>query len=157
MAGVRTTVTIARPIDEIFAFFLAPDITAAEMDPGVESVIREPVGPAAAGPAFRFRPYALESARETVTRFTETERGRRIAFAGRFGPRRPACALPSAATEAAATVMFPGRIRPIGPLRVLSCRIDRNGQQMWAERLGRINALPENGVPSLDRTGGASS
>ena len=148
---IYTTVTIARPINEVSAFFLAPDVTATEVDPGVKSVIREPPGPTAPGTTFRFRQHARGLVRETVTRFTEIEPGRRIAFEGRIGPIRPACAFTFAATDAGTTVSFAGRSRPIGPLRVLSGRINRKGQQMWAERLSRIKTLLENGVPSPGR------
>ncbi len=157
MAGIHTTVTIYRPLEEVFACFLTPDITATEVDSGVESVIREPPGPPAPGTTFRFRQHALGSVRETITRLTEIEPNRRISFEARIGPMRPSCTLTFTAMNAGTTVTFAGRSNPIGPLRMLSNRFDRKGQRAWTERLARIKTLLEDGKPFLDTSKGATS
>lgn len=157
MAGMRATVTISRPVEEVFDFFLAPDVTAGVVDPSVESVTREPPGPTAPGTTFRFRQRALGSVRETSTRFTEIDRHRRVAFEGRIGPVRPACTISFAATPGGTTVTFAGRSRPVGPLRVLSGRFDRIGQRAWDQRLARIRTILEGGERSPGDAPGAGA
>jgi Polyketide cyclase / dehydrase and lipid transport len=68
MARMESTVTIARPVEEVFAFFLALDENAARVDPTATSVVKTPDGPAQAGKTFRFRQKNLGKVRETVTR-----------------------------------------------------------------------------------------
>lgn len=143
MAGMHTTVSISRPLPEVFDFFLAPDLTATQVDPAVESVRREPPGPPAPGTTFRFRLRAAGPVRETTTRFTRIDPNRCIAFEGQIGPMRPACMLTFGTTDAGTTVTFSGHARPVGPLRVLCGRFDRRGQTVWTDRLARIKALLE--------------
>lgn len=156
MPAMHTTVTISRPLEDTFAVFLAPDLTAPTVDPSVESVTREPPGPTAPGTTLRFRQHALGATRETITRFTEIEPNRRIGFEARIGPMRPTCTLTFAGDSRRTIVTFTGRSRPIGPLRPLSSLFDHKGQRVWTERLGRIKALLEENAaaPTPDPAGG---
>ena len=44
MARMRSMVTIARPVEEVFGFFLALDENVPRTDPTVESVVKDPAG-----------------------------------------------------------------------------------------------------------------
>ena len=55
MTKMESTVVIARPVDEVFGFFLALDENAPKTDPSVSSVVKTPDGPVRAGTKFRFR------------------------------------------------------------------------------------------------------
>ena len=70
MARMQSTVTIARPVEEVFRFFLALDENAPKVDPSAGSVMKSPDGPAGPGTTFRFRQQTLGKVRETTTRFT---------------------------------------------------------------------------------------
>jgi hypothetical protein len=143
MARMTTTVTIARPVEEVFAFFLALDENAQRTDPSVGSVVKYPPGPTRAGTTFRFRQRSLGKQRETLTRFTAIEPDHVIGFEARIGPMRPRCSLTFARTEGGTTVTFAGDSRPIGPLRLLTPLLNRKGQQVWSERLARIKTALE--------------
>jgi hypothetical protein len=41
-------------------------------------------------------------------------------------------------------VTFQGDANPVGPLKVLSPFLNRKGQQVWKERLGRAKAVLES-------------
>jgi uncharacterized membrane protein len=49
MAKMESTVTIARPVEEVFRFFLDLDRNARKTDPNVESVTKTPEGPTGPG------------------------------------------------------------------------------------------------------------
>jgi uncharacterized protein YndB with AHSA1/START domain len=89
MATVEAAVTIARPVEEVFDFFLAFDKNASLMDPSIEAVARTPQGPTRPGTAFRFSQRVLGKMRDTTTTFTSIEPNRRIEIAASFGPLRP--------------------------------------------------------------------
>jgi hypothetical protein len=80
MGKVESTVTIRRPVEEVFSFFLDLDKHAPKTDPNVESVVKTPDGPTAPGTTFHFRQKALGKMRETTTRFTSIEPNRQIEF-----------------------------------------------------------------------------
>src|SRR5215218_5912650 len=84
MAKMESTVDIARPVQEVFAFFLALDETAPKVDPGT-SVVRTPSGPIGPGTTFRFRQQNQGKVRESVTRYTAIEPNRKIAFEAEIG------------------------------------------------------------------------
>src|SRR5215213_5457108 len=89
MRRIDSTITIARPVPDVFGYFLDLDRRAPDTDPRVDSVTKEPAGPTGPGTTFRFRQKAFGKVRETSTRFTAVEPNRRIAFEGKVGPRRP--------------------------------------------------------------------
>jgi hypothetical protein len=49
MARMEATVTIARPVEEVFRFFLALDENAPKVEPGGGSVVKSPEGPPGLG------------------------------------------------------------------------------------------------------------
>ena len=143
MTKMQSAVTIRRPLDEVFRFFLALDENAPRTDPGVESVVKTPDGPTQAGTTFRFRQVRGGKTRETTTRFTSLEPDRRIDFEAEIGPMRPRCTLAFERTDGGTRVTFRGDSNPVGPFRLLSPVFNRKGQQVWDQRLARVKAVLE--------------
>jgi hypothetical protein len=143
MARMRSTVTITRPLEEVFGFFLALDENVPRTDPTVESVVKDPAGPTGAGTTFRFRQHSLGKQRETMTRFTKVDPDQAIEFEARIGPMRPKCSLTFGRTGTGTSVTFAGDARPIGPLKLFSPLLNRKGQQVWDKRLARIKTVLE--------------
>jgi len=147
MAKMESTVTIARPVAKVFAFFLDLDENAAKVDPSATSVVKTPDGPAQAGTTFRFRQRNLGKIRETVTRFTDVVPNQVIEFEAEIGPMRPKCSLTFDQTDEGTRVTFRGDSIPAGPLKVLSPLLNRKGQQVWGQRLARIKTVLESSAP----------
>jgi uncharacterized protein YndB with AHSA1/START domain len=143
MARMESTVTIARPVEEVFGFFLALDENAPKTDPSAGSVVKSPEGPTGPGTTFRFRQQTLGKVRETTTRFTGVEPNRRIEFDAEIGPMRPKCDLTFEQTDGGTRVTFRGDSNPVGPLKPLSPFFNRKGQQVWGQRLARVKAVLE--------------
>jgi hypothetical protein len=143
MAGMESTVTIVRPVEEVFGFFLALDENAPKTDPSAGSVVKSPEGPTGPGTTFRFRQQTLGKIRETTTRFTGIEPNRRIEFDAEIGPMRPKCDLTFEQTDGGTRVTFRGDSNPVGPLKPLSPLFNRKGQQVWGQRLARVKAVLE--------------
>jgi len=143
MAKMESTVVIARPVEEVFTFFLTLDESAPKTDPGVESIVKTPDGPPRAGTTFRLRQYNLGKTRETTTRFTAVVHNRRIEFEAEIGPLRPRCDLIFEPTGGGTRVTFGGDSNPVGLLKLLSPIFNRKGQQVWGQRLARIKDVLE--------------
>jgi uncharacterized protein YndB with AHSA1/START domain len=143
MSKMQSTVTIARPVDEVFGFFLALDENAPRTDPGVESVLKTPDGPTRAGTTFRFRQVRGSKTRETTTRYTSVEPDRTIDFEAEIGPMRPRCTLAFEQADGGTRVTFQGDSNPVGPFKLLSPVFNRKGQQVWDQRLARVKAVLE--------------
>jgi hypothetical protein len=101
---MESTVTIARPVEEGFRFFLDLDRNARKADPNVESVTKTPEGPTRPGTTFLFRQRALGAMRETATTFVSIEPNRRIEIDARLGPLRPKGAIGFDQTNLGTTV-----------------------------------------------------
>ena len=138
-ARLESAVTIARPVEDVYRFFLDLDKNAS--DPGVESVVKTPQGPTAQGTTFRFRHRGRP--RETTTRFTSLEANRKIQFDGHVGPLRPKGAFSFQPTDGATTLTVHVDANPIGLLKLLTPLINRKGQEVWDNRLARIKAALE--------------
>ena len=119
MARMVST-TIARPVEEVFGFFLALDENAPKTDPSAGSVVKSPEGRAGPGTTFRFRQQTLGKVRETTTRFTTVQPNRRIEFEAEIGPMRPRCDLTFEQTDGGTRVTFRGDSNPVGPLKWLN-------------------------------------
>ena len=120
MAKMESSVTIARPVEEVFGFFLNIDESAPKTDPSVGSVMKTPDGPPGPGTTFRFRQQNLGKMRETTTRFTAVESNRRIEFDAEIGPMRPKCDLTFEWVDSGTRVTFRGDSIPRGPFKLLS-------------------------------------
>jgi pimeloyl-ACP methyl ester carboxylesterase/uncharacterized protein YndB with AHSA1/START domain len=144
MRRIESTVTIARPVPDVFDFFVDLDRHAPDTDTRVESVVKDPPGPTRPGTTFRFRQKAFGKVRETSMRFTALEPNLRIAFKGQVGPLRPAGVFTFEKTTGGTTLTL--RIDdtdPIAPLQPLAPLFTRIGQKIWDDRLLRIRAVLE--------------
>jgi uncharacterized membrane protein len=147
MAKMESSVVIARPVAEVFDFFLDLDANASRADPTAGSVVKTPAGPTGPGTTFRFRQQSLGRTWETMTRFTAVEPNRRIEFEAEIGPMRPKCDLTFAETASGTAVTFRGDSNPPGPLALFNPLLNRKGQQVWSRRLARIKAVLESEAP----------
>ncbi len=143
VAKMESTVTIARPVEQVFRFFLDLEENAPRTDPGVESVVKTPAGPTGPGTTFRFRQQNLGKLRETTTTFTAVEPERKIEFDAEIGPMRPKCSLTFEPADSGTRVTFRGDSNPVGPLSLLAPLFDRKGRQVWSQRLTRIKTVLE--------------
>ena len=147
MARMESTVTIARPVEEVFGFFLALDENAPKVDPSAGSVVKSPEGPAGPGTTFRFRQHTLGKIRETTTRFTGVEPNQKIEFEAEIGPMRPQCDLTFEQTDGGTRVTFRGDSNPPDLLKWLNPVWNRKGQQVWGQRLARVKTVLEASAP----------
>ena len=144
MAKIESTVWIARPLAEVFRFFLDLDKNARMTDPNVESVVKTPEGPTGPGTTFRFRQKALGKVRETTTTFVSLESNRKIEMEARLGPLRPKGLLTFDQTNGGTTVVVRLNPNPVGPLKLLSPVFARIGQKVWDGRLARLKTALES-------------
>jgi len=144
VAKVESTVRIARPVAEIFRFFLDLDKNARITDPNVESVVKTPDGPTGPGTTFRFRQKALGKVRETTTTFISLEPNRKIEMEARLGPLRPKGTITFDQANPGTTVVVRLSPNPVGPLKLLSPVFARIGQKVWDKRLARLKAALES-------------
>jgi uncharacterized protein YndB with AHSA1/START domain len=144
MANVESSVTIARPVEDVFRFFLDFDHNAPQMDPTIESVSRTPGGPTRPGTAFRFSQRILGKMRATTTTFTSIEPNRKIEIAASFGPLRPEGAFTFDERNRGTTVTVRVNPNPVGPFKLLAPLFARIAQKVWKERFARIKAALES-------------
>ena len=138
MAKMESTVTIARPLEVVFRFFLDLDRNARTTDPNVESVTKTPEGPTGPGTTFLFRQRAFGGMRETATTFVSIEPNRKIEIEARLGPLRPKGAIGFDQANLGTTVTVRLNPDPIGPLKLLSPIFARIGERVWDKRLARL-------------------
>jgi len=147
MAKIESSVTIARPVEEVFRFFLDLDKNAPKTDPNVESVVKIPEGPTGAGTTFHFRQKVLGKIRATTTMFISVEPNRQIAIAARLGPLRPKGAITFDRTSRGTTVAVRLDPNPVAALKLLSPVFARIGRKVWDGRLARVKAAMESSPP----------
>jgi uncharacterized protein YndB with AHSA1/START domain len=154
MAKLESTVTIVRPVEEVFRFFLDLDKSVTKTDPNVDSVVKTPEGPTGPGTTFHFRQKALGKIRHSTTTFISVELNRKIEMEARLGPLRPKGAITFDQTNRGTTVSVRLNPNPVGPLKLLSPVFARIGQKVWNERLARIKAALESSPrTAADHTG----
>jgi uncharacterized protein YndB with AHSA1/START domain len=141
-ATIESSTTIARPVEEVFRFLL--DLDKNPTDPGVESVIKTPDGPAGLGTTFRF---IHAKGRETTMQFTAVEPRRRIEFQGKVGPLEPAGAFDFEHADGRTRLTVRVAPNPVGPLKLAAPVVNRTGQRIWDQRLARIKAALEAPTP----------
>jgi carbon monoxide dehydrogenase subunit G len=141
---MESTVIIERPVEEVFGFVV--DLTnVPSMDPSVQSVQKTSEGPIDAGTTFRMRQKAppLGKVREASVRYTAVEPNRNIEFEAMVGPISPTARLTFEQANGGTRVRFRGEPNPVGPLKVLSPLINRQGQRMWDRRLAGLKSTLE--------------
>ena len=150
-AKVQSATTIARPVEDVFQFVL--DLDQHPTDPGVESVVKSPMGPTGPGTTFRF---THANGRQTTMRFTAVEPSRRIGFEGIVGPLKPVGDMNFAPKDGQTRLTVQVAPNPARPLKLLSPLVNRIGQRVWDQRLARIKAALEAPPPEAsDRTTGS--
>ena len=143
MAKIESTVTIARPPEEVFDYFLTLDENVPKTNPDVDWMVKTPDGPTQVGTILRSRGKSLGRVRETTMRFTAIVPNERIQFEAEVGPMRPKCEFNFDQTDAGTRVRFRGDPNPVGAFKVLSPLFIRIGQHVWGERLARAKATLE--------------
>jgi uncharacterized membrane protein len=141
---MESIVIIERPVEEVFGFVV--DLSnIPSMDPSVESVEKTSEGPIDAGTTFLMRQKTppLGKIREASVRYTAVETNRKIEFEAMVGPISPTASLTFEQANGATRVVFRGEPNPVGPFKVLSPLIARQGQRMWDERLAGLKRTLE--------------
>jgi carbon monoxide dehydrogenase subunit G len=145
---IESTVTIARPVDEVFQFLLDLDSNLLSNDPDVESIVKSPDGPTGPGAEVRIRQKFLGRTAESVTRFTAVEQDKKIEWDSRVGPMRPHAAFELEPADEATRVTFSADPNPVGPFKLFSSLFARMGRRVWDKRLQRIKTAIESGSPT---------
>src|SRR5215217_7070962 len=141
---MESTVIIERPVEEVFGFVL--DLTnIPATDPSVKSVEKTSEGPIAAGTTFLMRQEAppVRKVREATVRYTAVEPDRNIEFEAMVGPIAPTARLTFEQANGGTKVTFRGEPNPVGPLKIISPLIRRQGQRMWDKRLAGLKSTLE--------------
>ena len=144
MTVMEATVTIARPLEEVFRFFLDIDKNVPKADPDVESVVKTPEGPTRPGTTFHFRQKTLGKMRETTTTFISLEPNRQIEMEARVGPLRPKGTVTFNQVTGGTRVVVRLKPNPVGPLKIFSQVFAGIGRKAWDQRLARIKAAMES-------------
>jgi uncharacterized protein YndB with AHSA1/START domain len=139
---IEYAVTIARPVTNVYEYFLDLDRNAS--DPGVESASKVPPGPTGPGTTFRF---SYAKGPDTMTRVTELEPNRRIGFVGKVGPLAPAGDFLFEPLDGSTRLTVRVDPHPAIPLRPLSPLIRRKGRRIWEARFARVKAALETPTP----------
>jgi len=142
--NVESMVIIERPVEEVFGFVV--DLTnIPSMDPSVESVEKTSEGPIEAGTTFRMRQKTppLGKVREASVRYTAVEPNKKIEFEAMVEPISPTASLTFEQANGGTRVTFRGEPNPVGPFKVLSPLISRQGQRMWDKRLAGLKSTLE--------------
>lgn len=140
--SVESEVTIARPVEEVFAYVLDLEANGPTWAPDLASVEKTSEGPVGAGTTFKQVQTVMGRRRETSLRFTAVEPNQRIDAAAELGPIAPTMALMFEQVGDQTRVSARGDANPKGPFKLLSPMIGRQGRRMWEARLsGLKNAL----------------
>jgi uncharacterized protein YndB with AHSA1/START domain len=143
VATIVSTVTIERPREEVFGYFLALDENVSRTNPDVEWVVKTSGEPPGVGTTFRSRGKSLGKVRETTMRFTGVVPNEQISFEAEVGPMRPKCLFAFDQTEGGTRVTFRGDPNPVGIFKVATPIFVLIGRRVWRERLARAKAALE--------------
>jgi hypothetical protein len=143
MAKIETAVTIARPGEVVFDYFLALDENVPRTNPDVEYVVKTPDGPTTIGTTLRVRGKSLGRVRETSMRYNAIIPNEEIRFEGEVGPMRPEGAFLFDRIAGGTRVTFQGDPRPVGVFKLLGPLFNRLGRRVWSQRLARAKAALE--------------
>ena len=144
---MESVVIIERPVEEVFGFVV--DLSnIPSTDPSVQSVEKTSEGPIDEGTTFLMRQKAppLGKVREASVRYTAVEPNRKIEFESMVGPISPTASLTFEQANGGTRVTFRGEPNPVGPFKLLSPLIGRQGQRMWDKRLARLKSTLESSV-----------
>ena len=88
-ARVESTVTIERPVEDVFAYVLDLEANGPAWCADLESVEKTSEGPVGAGTTFRQVQNVMGKRRDTSLRFTAVDTNRKIEAAAELGPIAP--------------------------------------------------------------------
>lgn len=143
MATIESTVTIERPREEVFGYFMALDENIPRTNPDVEWVVKTSGGPTGAGTTFRSRGKSLGKVRETTMRFTGVVPNEEIRFEAEVGPMRPKGVFRFDQIDEGTRVRFRGDPDPVGVFKLATPIFVLIGRRVWRERLARAKATLE--------------
>jgi uncharacterized protein YndB with AHSA1/START domain len=143
VAAIVSTVTIERPREEVFGYFMALDTNIPRTNPDVEWVVKTPGEATGVGTTFRSRGKSLGKVRETTMRFTGVVPNEEIRFEAEVGPMRPTGQFAFDETEGGTRVTFRGDPNPVGFFKVATPILVLVGRRVWHERLVRAKTTLE--------------
>jgi uncharacterized protein YndB with AHSA1/START domain len=143
VATIESTVTIERPREEVFGYFLALDENVPRTNPDVEWVVKTSGDPGGVGTTFRARGKSLGKIRETTMRFTSIVPNEEIRFEAEVGPMRPKGLFAFDQSDGGTRVTFRGDPNPVGVFKVATPIFVLMGRRVWRERLARAKAALE--------------
>ena len=143
MATIQSFITIERPREEVFGYFLHLDENVPRTNPDVEFVVATAGDESGAGTTFRARSRALGRVRDTTMRFTDVVPNREIRFEAEVGPIRPTGRFTFDSTEGGTRVTFRGEPNPVGVFKLATPIFLLIGRRVWRERLARAKAALE--------------
>jgi hypothetical protein len=136
MSHFESAVEIERPVDSVYAWFLAMDENAPRIDPEADEGRKEPPGETRPGTTF----YLKSGSRELPVTYTNLEPNQWIDFVTKLGPMRPTARLSFEPTDSGTRLSIraqsnlPTLLKPLEPLA------NRMGKREWDGRLDRIRA-----------------
>lgn len=141
-AKIESEVTIARSVEDVFAYVVDLEANGPTWASDLASVEKTTDGPVAAGTTFKQVQTLMGRRRDTSLRFTAVEPNKRIEAEAELGPIAPTMTLTFEKIGDRTRVSARGDANPKGPFKLLSPVIGRQGQRMWDARLtGLKNAL----------------
>jgi uncharacterized membrane protein len=144
VAGMHAAVTIQRPVNEVYGFFLDLERTIPATDPTVDSVRRLPAESDAACATYIIRQPVFGKVREQRMLVIPVEANHRLDIHAAFGPVRPHLQFSFVEDGSSTRVEMRGDSQPIGPLALVTPLMDRIGQKNWERRLPLIKAALES-------------
>jgi len=139
VATFESTVTIARPVEDVYRFFFEFDKNAGSL--GIDSVVKEPEGPTGVGTTFHLRVGSRGG--EAITRFTSIDPNRKIGFDGKVGPLKPIGAYIFESVEGGTRLTVRADGNPVGALKIAAPLVKLIGKRVWDKRLVRIKTVLE--------------
>jgi len=139
---INSTVLIARPVEEVFAFLLDIERSAAT-DPNLVSVEKTPPGPIGVGTTYVLQQRIQGKVRQSTMRLTEIEPNHLIAFAADLGPMEAQMRLSVEPAQGGTRVTAHGEGMPRGIFRLFSRHLQRMGHRVWDMRLAQVKAALE--------------
>jgi carbon monoxide dehydrogenase subunit G len=140
---IHSSVEIAKPVEEVFPFFLDVEKAVPLMDPDVQSVTKTPDGPIGVGTTYRLQQHVAGKLRETDFTYTRIDPDQRIDFDAHLGVAAMRMAARFDENQQGTRVRVDGQGAAKGLFRLMPRRVQKMGQQAWDNRLERLKASLE--------------
>lgn len=142
-ARVDSSVSIGRPVEEVYAFVLDLPSNGPEWAPDLESVEKVTEGPIGTGTKFEQLQAVMGKRRTTSLTFTGVDPNRRIDAEARVGPLSSTASLTFEQADVGTRVTVAGEGNPRGAFKLLTPIFARVGQRMWDARLAQLKLVLE--------------